>query len=161
MRKKLDEVQPQNDNAAEQSIGALIDRAMTLGALRKLAMDRSRLAKFDECDAASRPPHVFCPGDRVVMTGRALNSMGVKRGGDVAREWSVLACSCDLCRTARFVCTDQRAADGDGWRHIATRALRLKSQPSCDDIDNMPMRQTEIETGGIQRGIDRAFRRYH
>lgn len=145
MRKKLDELPTQPEDTVEgiqldymHRVATMIANAMAFGALKKAALDRSRLAKFDEWDAASRAPFTFVPGDQVVMTGKALNAMGVKVGGDVARVWTVLECACSLCRSGRFVCTDQVTAE-DGPRHIASRALRLKSQPSGDDIDNMPM----------------------
>lgn len=167
MRKNLDEIPTQPEDTVEGlqldyalRVGPMIDNAMDYGALKKAALDRSRLAKFDEWDAASRAPYAFVAGDLVVMTGKALNSMGVKCGGDVARVWTVLECACSLCQSGRFVCTDQRTAE-DGPRHIASRALRLKSQPSGDDIDNMAVSQSDVERAAVSEGLRRAQRRLH
>ena len=77
---------------------------------------------------------VFLPGDRVVMTGRALHAMGARVGADVARVWIVRACGCDLCRNGRHVSTDQACAIGDGWRHIAIAALRHVGEPCADEL---------------------------
>lgn len=120
-------------------ISPVIDYAMSYGAEKKQALDKSRLAAFDADDQFRRPNYTFVPGDRVVFTGKALNSMGVQHGEAVAHVWTTLECVCDLCLSARFVCTDQALLDGSGWRHIACAALRLEHQSSVDDIDNMPM----------------------
>lgn len=120
-------------------IDPVIDYAMAYGAAKKQALDLDRLTAFDADDQRRRPNYTFVPGDRVVFTGKALNSMGVQHGEAVAHVWTTLECACGLCLSARFVCTDQALLDGSGWRHIACAALRLEHQSSVDDIDNMPM----------------------
>jgi hypothetical protein len=76
----------------------------------------------------------FSIGDRVVMTREALRLMGILRAVEVARTWSVTECYCALCRSGRFVCTDQLAANEDGWRHIATVHLRLEGEPTVGEL---------------------------
>lgn len=76
---------------------------------------------------------VFIPGDRVVMTSRALRSMGVHALDCVTRAWTVQACLCDSCRSGRLVCTDQPAGDGC-WRHIACVSLRHAGQPAGNEL---------------------------
>lgn len=139
-------------------ISPVIDYAMAYGAEKKQALDRSRLAAFDADDRQRRHNYTFVPGDRVVFTGKALNSMGVQHGADVARVWSVLECACDLCRLGRHVCTDQALLDGSGWRHISCAALRLERQPSIDDIDNMPM--LEASKGWLAVGVAHGIRNH-
>jgi len=119
-------------------VGPMIADAMEYGARKKQALDRARFEEFEADDRSRQPNRTFAAGDRVVFTGKALNSMGSTRGVDSARVWEVLECACDLCRLGRHVCTDQSLSDGSGWRHIANSALRLKSQSSVDDIDNLP-----------------------
>lgn len=76
----------------------------------------------------------FAVADRVVMTGEALRMMGILRALEVARSWSVTECYCQLCRSGRFVCTDQRAGNDDGWRHIAVDHLRLEGEPTVGEL---------------------------
>lgn len=75
---------------------------------------------------------VFIPGDRVVMTARAVRSMGIHAVDCVTKVWTVRECVCDACRSGRLVCTDQSAADG--WRHIARSSLRHAGQPAGDEL---------------------------
>lgn len=59
---------------------------------------------------------------RVSLTGKATWQIG--GGPTIARkDWAVVACSCNLCASGRFVAVDE-AVEGYGQRHIAVVNLR-------------------------------------
>lgn len=150
----------ENDNAVDElerdyasRVEPLIRRAMNLGAwLRNCARDEAIVFQKAE-EATWKPADVFVPGDRVVMTGRALRSMGVRSGEAVTKVWTIRECECELCRSGRLVCTDQECGDGSGWRHISCAALRHEGQPT---VDELPVGISDM--GSTSRGIERGFK---
>ena len=65
-------------------------------------------------------------GDRVKLTGQFLRSTGQMAGGEGCSRWTIVACSCGLCRAmpGHFVATDEDSYDQPGRpRHIATANL--------------------------------------
>ena len=49
-------------------------------------------------------------GSLVRLTGRFLRSTGQSAGDDGRKVWTVQACPCALCRSGRFVATNEPAA---------------------------------------------------
>ena len=70
-------------------------------------------------------PSPFTPGDTVALTVQFLRNTGQFAGGDAVSQWTVVGCDCPLCRTGRFVATNEPSQypDGESWpgdspRHI-------------------------------------------
>lgn len=91
---------------------------------------------------------MICPGDRVVVRGRALWSMGLmvsELGGAV---FVIEACACDLCGLGRHVAVQ-------GGRHFARAALRGVSELCVDELRGI---DSDALSAGIQAGLWRAAR---
>jgi len=70
---------------------------------------------------ARRP---LTPGERVRLTGDFLRNTGQQAGGEGFSVWTVRPCPCPLCKTGRFVATNERSYDDpDHPRHIAAGNL--------------------------------------
>ena len=50
-------------------------------------------------------------GDRVRLTGAFLKSTGQIAGGEGHTVWTVQACPCSLCKSGRFILTDEPRQD--------------------------------------------------
>jgi len=71
-------------------------------------------------------------GTKVRLTGYFLKSTGQQRGSEGLSRWTVQACACDLCKTGRFVCTDERFEDS--YRTIMWGDLPLAERPEFRHI---------------------------
>ena len=60
----------------------------------------------------------LAPGDRVQLTRRFLRNTGQYTGPEGLSVWTVQDCQCGLCRTGRFVATDQVDEDDGTARHF-------------------------------------------
>lgn len=66
----------------------------------------------------------FNPGDTVRMTGEFLRNTGQVAGGEGQSRWTVVPCDCGLCKTGRFIATNEPSFDQpDRPRHINTGNL--------------------------------------
>jgi len=92
--------------------------------------------------------HEFEPGDRVVVRGRALFSMGLCVGELGAVVFTVEACACNLCGLGRHVAVQE-------GRHFARAALRGVDELCVDELRGV---DSDALTAGIQAGIGRASR---
>jgi hypothetical protein len=88
------------------------------------------------------------PGDRVVVRGRALFSMGLIVGELGGMVFVVEACPCDLCGLGRHVAVQ-------GGRHFARAALRGVEELCVDELRAV---DSDALTAGIGAGIWRAAR---
>jgi len=49
----------------------------------------------------------FVPGVTVKLTGNFLISTGQRKGGEGSKRWTVLACTCGLCRSNKHVAVNE------------------------------------------------------
>lgn len=90
----------------------------------------------------------FVPGCTVKLTGNFLISTGQRKGGEGTKRWTVLLCTCALCRNSRHVAvnepttsifSDEEIAKEPGIvnRHIAKENLSIVGQidpRNCGDV---------------------------
>jgi len=88
------------------------------------------------------------PGDRIVLRGKALYSMGLMVGKAGASAWVVVSCQCLLCQLGRHVAVE-------GERHFARANVRREGE-LC--VDELRADESDALSAGIQRGIWRAQR---
>lgn len=161
--------EPANDNGLaeyQRAIEPLIARVMDGGSLLKSIANADHARWCDAQDRGYKPSGEFRPGDRVVMTARALYSMhGADKlvAAEAVKEWTVVECSCQLCASGRLVATHELIAlDDDGevvtHRHISKTALRHRGQPYSEEL---PPHVTDSDMAAIQRGLRDAFRGNH
>jgi len=132
-----------------RTIGELVDQAMALGAWSRNERRRETLRELEaHAHHACRglgSPRPFAPGDRVVLTTTACRSWATVMGFPVARSlttvWTVVACTCELCKRGRHVCTDEVLAveleHGSDveltLRHISVGQLKRRGELRADD----------------------------
>lgn len=88
------------------------------------------------------------PGDRVRLTGYYLRATGQMKSDDGRKRWTVLECSCGLCKGGEHVAVDEPHDDeyrrliwGDlpeaqrpKWRHVSLASLeRIGYAPKAED----------------------------
>jgi hypothetical protein len=88
------------------------------------------------------------PGDRIVLRGRALYSMGLIVGDAGASVWVVVPCQCLLCQLGGHVAVE-------GERHFALGNVRREGELCVDELRG---EDSDALSAGIQRGIWRAAR---
>lgn len=86
-----------------------------------------------------QPEHdvsIICVGDRVVLTARAATQRRVTgaHASELAHVWTVKECACGACGRGFLVCVDERASDGEHWRHFSRGSLRLVGQLFVDEL---------------------------
>ena len=57
-------------------------------------------------------------GERVRLTAKFLRNTGQHMGQEPLSVWTIQACECDLCKTGRFIATDQIDPEDGTLRHI-------------------------------------------
>lgn len=129
----------------------LVSVLMECGALMAEMRRREALEGLEEMEAGDRRVGEFQAGDRVVLRGRALYSMGLMVGELGGRVWTVVQCSCGLCQLGQHVV----ANDGGEPRHFARAAVRLEGQ-AC--VDELRAEDSDALTAGIGRGMRQAAR---
>ena len=96
------------------------------------------------------------PGTKVRLTGYFLKCTGQTTGGEGQSRWTVVACACGLCKTGRYLATDEpngyteadgytRAelddeSNGLRWRHFALANLQVVGAPprAADQPEECP-----------------------
>jgi hypothetical protein len=81
------------------------------------------------------------PGDRVRLTGKFSAYTGQAAGDEGRREWSVVACSCDLCALGGRLAVDE--PNVGTWRHFAAANLKR-----VDEITSRDDAEIETTAGG-------------
>jgi hypothetical protein len=76
----------------------------------------------------------FDVGARVQLTGQFLRNTGQMLGGEGLSVWTVVACSCSLCATGRFVATNEPSYDEpERPRHFAAGNLKRLGELTSRD----------------------------
>lgn len=60
----------------------------------------------------------FKTGERVRLTAKFLRNTGQFTGREPLSVWTIQTCKCELCKTGRFVATDQIDPEDGTARHI-------------------------------------------
>jgi len=121
----------------------LISTLMDCGAFMAELRRREALRQLDELEAHERPVDSLEPGDRIVLRGRALYSMGLIVGELGAAVFTVVPCQCLLCQLGRHVAVE-------GGRHFARAGVKREGQLCVDELRG---EDSDALTSGIQRGI--------
>lgn len=90
----------------------------------------------------------FTPGLTVKLTGNYLISTGQRVGGEGLNRWTILSCSCSLCKTGRFIAVNQSSTTewtkeelelepGIANRHLSKESVSIVGQVdirNCGDV---------------------------
>jgi len=72
----------------------------------------------------------FKTGERVRLTAKFLRNTGQFTGPEPLSVWTIQACKCELCKTGRFVATDQADPEDGTARHV--NAVTLERATAAD-----------------------------
>jgi len=87
--------------------------------------------------------NTFDPGDRIVLRGKALYSMGLIAGDAGASVWVVVPCQCLLCQLGRHVAVE-------GERHFARSNVRRLGELCVDELRG---EDSDALSGWLARGV--------
>ena len=138
--KPLAKVQPELPGLAREprnAFGEWVDAVASAAGAAATIRKGQRLAELEAYEASEaandhRRKGVFAAGDVVVFTAQHLwAALCGLQAADIAAEWTVQECSCELCALGNHVCTTEWSEwfEGrGGWRHLAKASIRHRGQ---------------------------------